>query len=196
MQRPEIAIIDPNTLAVLGLKSILQNVIPVLSVKAFGSFEEMEVVGPEKFFHYFVATNIVLSHRQFFSDCRHKTIVLTTSLDPNSQLSDFHCLCINQSEELLVKSLLSLEQSGHANSKNLPPIPKVLQTRILSDREIEVLSLIVEGYINKEIADHLNISMTTVITHRKNIMDKLGVKSVSALTIYAVMHGYVDINKI
>ena len=60
----------------------------------------------------------------------------------------------------------------------------------------QVLSLIVQGYINKEIADRLNIGMTTVITHRKNIMEKLGVKSVSALTIYAVTHGYVDINNI
>jgi len=51
-------------------------------------------------------------------------------------------------------------------------------------------------FINKEIAGRLNISITTVITHRKNIMEKLGMKSVSALTIYAVMHGYVDINKI
>ena len=53
-----------------------------------------------------------------------------------------------------------------------------------------------QGFINKEVADQLNIGMTTVITHRKNIMEKLGMKSVSALTIYAVMHGYVDINKI
>ncbi len=56
--------------------------------------------------------------------------------------------------------------------------------------------MIVQGLINKEIAEKLNISLTTVITHRKNIMDKLGMKSVSALTIYAVMHGYIDINKI
>ena len=47
-----------------------------------------------------------------------------------------------------------------------------------------------------KIADRLHIGLSTVITHRKNIMDKLGMKSVSALTIYAVMHGYVDINKI
>ena len=53
-----------------------------------------------------------------------------------------------------------------------------------------------EYYINKEIAEKLNIGLATVITHRKNIMEKLGMKSVSALTIYAVMHGYVDINKI
>ena len=58
------------------------------------------------------------------------------------------------------------------------------------------MSLIVQGFINKEIADKLNIGLSTVITHRKNIMDKLGLKSVSALTIYAVTHGYVDINTI
>lgn len=58
------------------------------------------------------------------------------------------------------------------------------------------MNLIVQGFINKEIADKLNIGLATVVTHRRNIMDKLGVKSVSALTIYAVMHGYVDINSI
>jgi hypothetical protein len=47
-----------------------------------------------------------------------------------------------------------------------------------------------------KIADKLNIGLPTVITHRKNIMDKLNIKSVSAMTIYAVMNGYVDINKI
>jgi DNA-binding NarL/FixJ family response regulator len=59
-----------------------------------------------------------------------------------------------------------------------------------------VLSLIAQGLLNKEIADKLNIGLTTVISHRKNITEKLGIKSVSALTIYSVMHGYVDLNKI
>ena len=58
------------------------------------------------------------------------------------------------------------------------------------------MSLIVQGYINKEIADKLNIGLATVVTHRRNIMEKLRLRSVSALTIYAVMHGYVDIGKI
>ena len=53
-----------------------------------------------------------------------------------------------------------------------------------------------QGYINKEIADKLNISLSTVITHRRNIMEKLNAKSVSALTIYAVMQGFVDITNI
>ena len=68
--------------------------------------------------------------------------------------------------------------------------------KTLSDREAEVMVLIVKGYINKEIADRLNISLATVITHRKNIMTKLGLRSVSALTIYAVMHGYIDIDQV
>ena len=96
----------------------------------------------------------------------------------------------------MIRAVLKMEQYGHPGGKNLPDLPEVLKNKILSNREIEVLSLIVQGMINKEIAEKLNISLTTVITHRKNIMDKLGMKSVSALTIYAVMHGYVDINNI
>ena len=194
--RPHVAIIDPNTLAVLGLKHILQNVLPIMTVDTFGSMSEFEANHPEHYFHYFVSMNIVLENRQFFTEHRRQTIVLTLSLDGGSQLSEFHSICINVPEKELVRSLLMLQQNAHPNVKNLPPMPQILQQKILSDREIEVMSLIVQGYINKEIADRLNIGLSTVITHRKNIMDKLGMKSVSALTIYAVMHGYVDINKI
>ena len=194
--RPKIAIIDANTLATLGLKQILQNVMPIMTVDTYGSFTELEANHPEQYFHYFVAMNAVLEHMDFFSEHRRKTIVLTLSLDTTSQLSDFHSLCINVPEAELVRSLLALEQHAHGHGQNLPAMPKALQQKILSDREIEVMSLIVQGYINKEIADKLNIGLSTVITHRKNIMDKLGMKSVSALTIYAVTHGYVDINSI
>lgn len=196
MKEPKIAVIDSNILSVLGLKQILQHVIPIMDVHTFASFEELENSDPDTFFHYFIAQDILISHRPYFLERQHKTIVLTTSNDPATQPSGFHCLSINVSEEQLVRSLLMLEQRAHAHGKNLPPMTKTLSNKVLSDREIEVLALIVEGFINKEIADRLNIGLTTVITHRKNIMEKLGAKSVSALTIYAVMHGYVDINKI
>jgi len=192
--RPKMAIIDPNTLAVLGLKTILQEVMPIITVDTFGTFSELESNDPDSYVHFFVAINIVIENRQFFLDRRRHTIVLTTSTD--AQMSDFHCLCTNVPERELIHSILSLQQKAHPQGKNLPTLPQILRKQILSDRELEVLSLIVQGYINKEIADKLCIGLTTVITHRKNIMDKLGTKSVSALTIYAVMHGYVDINKI
>ena len=194
--RPKVAIIDPNTLAAVGLKQLLQNVMPIMTIDTFGTFAELEANHPDNYYHYFVAMNIVLENRAFFSAHRQKTIVLTLGIETVSQLSEFHSLCINLPEKELVHTLLMLQQHAHPKGKNLPPIPDVLQQKVLSDREIEVMSLIVQGYINKEIADKLNISLSTVITHRKNIMDKLGMKSVSALTIYAVMHGYVDINKI
>ena len=54
-----------------------------------------------------------------------------------------------------------------------------------------MLKGVVCGKINKEIATDMGVSMATVITHRKNLTDKLGTRSVAALTIYAVTHGIV-----
>ena len=194
--RPKVAVIDANTLAVLGLKQLLLNIMPIMTVDTFGTMAELEANQPDAYMHYFVSLDIVLNNRPFFTERRCKTIVLTLSLSEASQPAEFHSLCINQPEPQLVRQLLQLEQHAHGRGQHLPPTPQILQRKILTDREIEVMALIVQGYINKEIADRLNIGLTTVITHRKNIMEKLGMKSVSALTIYAVMHGYVDINKI
>ena len=194
--RPKVAILDPNTFSALGLKSMLQNVIPIMTVDTFGSFTELTASDADSYYHYFVAMSVLLENKPFFLERRRKTIVLTLSLESMSQLSNFHCLCVNVTEQQLVRSLLSLQQHAHGRCEHMPSMPEVLQRKVLSDREIEVMSLIVQGYINKEIADLLNIGLSTVITHRRNIMDKLGFKSVSALTIYAVTHGYVDINKI
>ena len=194
--RPKIAVIDSNTLAVLGLKQLLLNIIPFMTVDTFGSIAELEANQPDVYMHYFVSLDILLSNRTFFTERRRKTIVLTLSLSDTSQPAEFHSLCINQPEPQLIRQLLLLEQHAHGQGQHLPPTPQILQRKILTDREIQVMALIVQGYINKEIADRLHIGLSTVITHRKNIMEKLGMKSVSALTIYAVMHGYVDINKI
>lgn len=60
----------------------------------------------------------------------------------------------------------------------------------LTNREIEILKLIVQGHTNKEIADQLNISLNTVLSHRKNIISKTGIKTVSGLTFYAISNGY------
>ena len=62
----------------------------------------------------------------------------------------------------------------------------------LSNREIDVLVALVKGMTNKEISDKLFISVHTVITHRKNIVRKTGIKSVSGLTVYALLNNLVD----
>lgn len=67
---------------------------------------------------------------------------------------------------------------------------------LLSERESEVLRFLAEGNSNKEIADIMNISIHTVITHRKNITQKTGIKSQSGLTIYAISKRIIDIKSI
>jgi DNA-binding NarL/FixJ family response regulator len=62
----------------------------------------------------------------------------------------------------------------------------------ITQREREVLKLIGEGYQNKEIADFLSISAKTVEKHRSNIMKKLDLHNVSALTAYAIEKGLID----
>ena len=66
----------------------------------------------------------------------------------------------------------------------------------LSDREKDVIVALVQGMANKEIADHLCISINTVITHRRNIARKLQIHSPAGLTIYAILNGLVDISSV
>lgn len=66
----------------------------------------------------------------------------------------------------------------------------------LSEREREVIVAVVQGMQNKEIADHLCISINTVITHRRNIARKLQIHSAAGLTIYAIVNGLVDITSV
>ena len=66
----------------------------------------------------------------------------------------------------------------------------------LSDREKDVIIALVQGMSNKEIADHLCISINTVITHRRNIARKLQIHSPAGLTIYAIVNGLVDISTV
>ena len=62
----------------------------------------------------------------------------------------------------------------------------------LSKRETDVLVQVARGMTNKEIADALNVSVHTVISHRKNIMHKTGIKSVAGLTVYAILNNLID----
>ena len=66
----------------------------------------------------------------------------------------------------------------------------------LSDREKDVIIGVVQGLLNKEIADRLCISVNTVITHRRNIAKKLQIHSPAGLTIYAIVNGLVDISSV
>lgn len=195
--QPEIAIVEANTLTSLGLKTILERMIPMAVIRTFHSFGELTDDTPDMYAHYFISAQIYVEHNAFFLPRKRKTIVLAGD-SHQFQLSGVPILNIYQAEEQLVKDILKLHQHAHHDGypvKDMPPTPPTTGHE-LSAREIEVLVLITKGLINKEIADKLNIGLTTVITHRKNITEKLGIKSVPGLTIYAVMNGYVEADRI
>lgn len=197
MHHPEIAIVEPNTLTCLGLQTILKDMIPMATIRVFHSFGELVDDTPDMYAHYFISTQIYFEHTSFFLPRKPKTIVLVGG-DSQPQLSGVPKLNIYQDEKSLVKDILQLRQYGHQVRHQITE--KAMHAdkteHELSAREIEVLILITKGLINKEIADKLNISLTTVISHRKNITEKLGIKSVSGLTVYAVMNGYIEADRI
>ena len=207
MVAPEIAIVDSNTLSCLGLQNLMEEIIPMAVIRVFSSFEELVDDTPDMYAHYFVSAQIYFEHTAFFLPRKPKTIVLANG-DNQPQLAGIPTLNIYQDEKVLIKSILQLHQFGHTEghphghphpATGHPgghPCGNSYAEHDLSPREIEVLVLITKGFINKEIADKLNISLTTVISHRKNITEKLGIKSVAGLTIYAVMHGYVEADRI
>lgn len=129
---------------------------------------------------YFVDTNMFIANHDFFIPRKSRTIVLTS----NDTSSDIKTLNPNQDESSIIEDI-RLILSLYSKSEETPQVE-------LSQREIDVLRLIALGHLNKEIADNLSISINTVLSHRKNITAKLGIRSVSGLSYYAIMHGYIS----
>lgn len=87
--------------------------------------------------------------------------------------------------------------SGQVSAKLLehltnPSKKHTRQDTQITDRETEILKLIAEEYSNPEIAEKLFISQRTVDTHRRNLLDKLGVKNTAGLVKYAIQKGILD----
>lgn len=193
MHPSEIAILEKNTLTALGLQTILEELLPNAVIRVFPTFEELIDDTPDMYAHYFVSAQIYFEHTAFFLERRPKCIVLSAGEQP--LLNGVPTLNLWQPRDVLVKSIMQLRKHGHEMTHHPVTVQQGAE-RDLSPREIEVLVLLTKGLINKEIADKLNISLTTVISHLKNITEKLGIKSVSGLAIYAVMHGYIEADRV
>ena len=85
--------------------------------------------------------------------------------------------------ESKLKKLINTEKPGE-------------ETHELTSREKEILVCIAKGMMNKEMAEKLNLSIHTIITHRKNITRKTAIKSVSGLTVFAILNNLIDIQDI
>lgn len=125
-------------------------------------------------------------------DLRKKGIALSSGPPHRKGFLDKFILVldINDTKESLFQKLEALiNESGS---------PKGLtqQNTELSEREKTILKHVAKGETNKEIAENLFLSTHTVITHRKNITAKLGIKTISGLTVYAILNNLVTLEEI
>jgi regulator of cell morphogenesis and NO signaling len=103
-------------------------------------------------------------------------------------------------DHIFIPAIRRLEQKTRQNDVSVK-ISKMINknaegNETISDREKDVIVSLVQGMSNKEIADHLCISINTVITHRRNIARKLQIHSAAGLTIYAIVNNFVDISAV
>lgn len=101
-------------------------------------------------------------------------------------------------DEIFVPAIRTMEErvkNAEVSARISSMISGKGNTEAISDREKEIIVCLVQGMANKEIADHLFISLNTVLTHRRNIARKLQIHSPVGLTIYAIVNNLVDISQ-
>ena len=118
-----------------------------------------------------------------------KYIAIVASVIDSNQLKDYQeQIALYDSVEVIADKLNALMQSEDDSQNN--------DTEPLSQREKEIITQVVKGLTNKEIADQLCLSVHTVITHRRNIARKLQIHSPAGLTIYAIVNKLVELKDV
>jgi len=192
MVRIRFAIIDSNVLTCIGLQHLLGRMLPMAEIQVFSSTAELQENGDiSAFLHFFVSSDIYFQQTGFFRQFPKKTIVLVRG---DMHIKDVHTLNVCQTEQHLVSDIMALQHTGHDHAINMAR--QIEQKEVLSSREVEVAILLCKGYINKEIACKLNLATTTVISHRKNIMEKIHARSLADIIIYCVVKGIVNIHEL
>ena len=139
--------------------------------------------------------NIILKYLP--SDMRHNNQLTATlyNLYINEEWLLNHAMV---EDYLFIPAISYLERKFKQNDVSVKISKMISQenSEQLSEREKDVVICIVQGMSNKEVADHLFISVNTVITHRRNIARKLQIHSPAGLTIYAIVNNLVDISSV
>lgn len=193
---PCFAIIDRNTLSHIALKNVLQEMFYQVEVFAYNTIDEFIRDSNRHFVHFFISSDILFKHADEFETLRSQTTVMSEGYDRNIENIGFRILNVSLPADKIIDQLDHLRKTGQCERPASGANQLKNTMAGLSNREKEVLKLIVKGHINKEIADILSISVPTVIFHRNNICDKLQTRSVGKLTVISVLSGLVDINEI
>ena len=189
----KIIIVEPSPIVSAGLASYFDDINQVSIVSQLDRIDRME----EKLAAYnpdvLIINPLLIAYdtnEHFLKICRDFSnvipVALVTSYVDAGILKQFKDVIeINDSKQKVVTKIFNLL----SDNKLTLDKPESIE---LSNRETDVLVALVKGLTNKEISDKLYISVHTVITHRKNIVRKTGIKSVSGLTVYALLNNLVD----
>ena len=119
----------------------------------------------------------------------NRVALVTSYVDKNILKNFKEVIELSDNKQKVINKMLNLQNNNdEASAQN--------ESVDLSNRETDVLVCVAKGMTNKDISDMLNISVHTVITHRKNIVKKTGIKSVSGLTVYALLNNLVEESEI
>lgn len=188
IKNKHVLIITPDFLQAHGLKTLLEDIFSDENFSFTLTTDDIKI-NPTKCDLLFVRSDYYFSLYNKLAPVKNKTIVLNKG--QSLGVTDISVLNIFQDQDSLIDDLnnLCISKLNQRTSGNQQSIDNKFE---LSDREIEVLALIAKGYMNKTIADELNISINTVLTHRKNLTSKLGIKTVSGMTMYAILNGLIS----
>lgn len=192
---PCFAIVDRNTLESTALKEILWELFNHVEIHIYGSMDSFIRDSNRHFVHFFVSSDMLFSNSEEFETLKHMTTVLADGMNPHLVQSGYRTLDITSGEDEIMDRLMHLQQIGLYGEIQTNGSPNPLKDE-LTEREKEVLRMVVKGLTNKEIAQELGISVPTAVFHRNNICEKLQTRSIGKLTVYAVLSGLVSIKEI
>ncbi|HPL94966.1 MAG TPA: LuxR C-terminal-related transcriptional regulator [Paludibacteraceae bacterium] len=187
-----IIIIEPSTIVFAGLQSIIERMHIAESIYHVTELDTITQKLAQLRADIIIVNTAVfgfhknLSIKSIFKDCTHASIIAFVSQYSDSQfLKQFDDIIDIYDDAQTISAKIR-----HIIEQDTIDITET-DTTELSEREQEVLIAVVKGLINKEIASTLNISIHTVMSHRKNITRKTGIKSISGLTVYALFNNLI-----